>query len=162
MLMEARTLLPEIYFMIDYTLERVLGCERKRKFLVGETEKRKETKKTSENKKKSIRESGINRKKYMKNIYIIRSKERIKRKEDSGIKNKIPPVSLIFHFLELLAFLDRVPIGIVKVGLRSNHATQNRRRRTRKSASISSWTRIEARRRQMRAQRGNGVYVQKD
>lgn len=113
--------LSKIYFTLDYKRLNVY-CERKREFLVGETEKREETKKISENKNKSIREIRIDRSE--KYIYVIRRKERIKGKEDSGIKKiRFLPLSLIFHFLELLAFLDRVPIGIVKVGLRSNHAT---------------------------------------
>lgn len=51
---------------------------------------RKETKKISENKNKSIREIRIDRSEKYIYIYIIRRKEKIKRKKDSGIKNKIP------------------------------------------------------------------------
>ena len=88
--------------MLDYTLERILRTK-ERVPLVGETEMRKEAKKkVSENKKKSIREIRIDGSEKKKNIYIytyiIRRKEKIRRKEGSGIKNKIPPTIAYISF----------------------------------------------------------------
>lgn len=57
--------------------------------------------KKSENKKKSIREiriDGSEKKNIYIYTYIIRKKEKIRRKEGSGIKNKIPPTIAYISF----------------------------------------------------------------
>lgn len=86
----AAVMLMELYTCLKYILCSTIRltyvyCERKREFLVGETEMRKETKKISENKNKSIREIRIDRSE--KYIYIHNKKKR-ENKKKGGQWNK--------------------------------------------------------------------------